>query len=303
MCIGLQDLKCLESDFVHYYFIIYLFFRNKNYLDLKNITMGTRGPQLCLSKFLDHSVNYIPGFKPSSRTQISPGSDLLASSGQNTYRCIHSNKKTIGNSGEAIVHDTKDTKPSENALERLKNSVSGILSSASSISIPQPLKNVSLPSLNLGQKPEVKRKSVMSKVENNVNREQHTFLQHLEEINESIESFYDTTIVDKKVKIADSVRVLANKNGNSKHLKDGEGEESSYLKMLKIPSRIVGTKSSVTEAPKKPKKSELDSRTTDLVINIKKASTLESKHKRLQELCSHLLQYPDCRSIAMKVIS
>lgn len=280
--------------------------------------MACRGSQIWVSKILDQTgvpVSQLPGFNIYCRT-VSSNSEII-SQGQNSSSNSHSDHKQKNTSQSSAVQERKV----ENTIDKFKSGISsgvtGILNTVNSISVPQSFKNLSLPNLpplskltklptlptlpgGKKQEQETQRKLVKPvEVDESIKREQHTFSQHIEETNQSIQSFYDTSLVENKgnVKIPETVQVLANKSENAKKL-----ETPGYLKMLKIPGGITRPKTGTVtaEAPKKPKKSELDSRTTDLVMNIKTALSLESKQKRMKDLCSHLLQYPDCRSIAMK---
>jgi hypothetical protein len=48
-------------------------------------------------------------------------------------------------------------------------------------------------------------------------------------------------------------------------------------------------------------KASIESRTRALVHNLKQASSMMSKLKRTEDLCTHLIHYPDSRTTAMKV--
>ena len=291
--------------------------------------MASLGPQICLSKLLEQTrigITQLHGAQVYCRTASS--SSELFSRGQSPSRNIGEKQNSATDNQSTIIQRTK----SSDTFDKIRNGVSsgvlGIMNTVHSIAVPNALKNISipsLPSLSYGIKDakkrdlqESKRKTVKFKDDITVSRERHSLSQHIEEANEGIKSFYDTTLVntsevnnsadsknnnaqeDIAKKIPDSVRVLAKKSENIKDL-EKTNSDATYWEMLSKLTVRSKAKSNVVEVSKKPRKTELNNRTVDLVINVKKATSAESMLKRLSDLCSHLKQYPDCRSIAVKV--
>ena len=287
--------------------------------------MASLGHQMCLTKLLEqtcNSVKQLHGAQVCSRTASS--SSELFSRGQSPNRTMIDKQKPDATNQTTIIQKSSYT------LEKLRSGVNsgvlGIMNTVHSIGVPIKLKNIaipSLPSLPYGKKDakkqglqETKRKTVKFKEDESIICERHSLSQHIEEANEGIKSFYDTTLVDTKEvnnsaefknnnakediakKIPDTVQVLAKKSDNIKEL-EKKNSDASYWEML---SKLTVRSKAKVEVSKKPKRTELNNRTVDLVINVKNATSAESMLKRLTDLCSHLKQYPDCRSIAMKVI-
>lgn len=290
--------------------------------------MASLGPQMYLSKLLEQTritIAQLHGAQIYCRTASS--SSELFSRGQSPSRNIDGKQKPESTNQSTIIQKTKPAETFDKLKTGVTTGVMGIMNTVISISMPNALKNISipsLPSLSLGKKdskkrdlPESKRKTVKFKEDGTVSRELHSLSQHIEETNDSIKSFYDTTLVDSTEvnnssqsknnnardditrKIPDTVRVLAEKSENIKEL-EKKNSDLSYWDMLNKLTTRSKAKNNIVEVSKKPRKSELNSRTVDLVINIKKATSAESMQKRLSDLCSHLKQYPDCRSIAMQ---
>ncbi|KAL3851865.1 hypothetical protein ACJMK2_015566 [Sinanodonta woodiana] len=158
----------------------------------------------------------------------------------------------------------------------------------------------------------LKHKMSYGKLDESVNREHHSFERHIEDINHSIISFYDTTAVMKQKTLQPPVS--ANVENVTKHVKnttdkDDKEEESKWPYLTDLTSFFVPQKkvSTVEARPKKHviradfvSQRELERRTRDLVSNLKTAASNMSKLKRAEELCKHLLQYPDMRTEAIK---
>ncbi|KAK3581256.1 hypothetical protein CHS0354_032982 [Potamilus streckersoni] len=159
------------------------------------------------------------------------------------------------------------------------------------------------------------RKNRMSfgKLDESVNRERHSLEQHIEDMNRSIISFYDTTAMMKQKTFQPPVSATTENITKTvaKNIieKDDKEEESKWPYLTDLASYFVPQKQ-VSIAKAQPKKhvirqdfvsqSELERRTRDLVYNLKTAASNMSKLKRAEELCKHLLQYPDMRTEAIK---
>lgn len=290
--------------------------------------MASLGPQICLSKLLEQtriSVTQLHGAQVYCRKASS--SSELFSRGQSPSRNIGEKQNQGTNDQSTMMQKTKSSDTFDKLRSGVSSGVIGIMNTVHSIGVPNALKNISIPSLSslpYGKKDakkhdlqESKRKTVKFKEDVTISREHHSLSQHIEEANEGIKSFYDTTLVNTKAvnnnaesknnnaqedtsrKIPDTVQVLAKKSDNIKDL-EKKNSDASYWEMLSKLTVRSKAKNSMVEVAKKPKKTELNNRTVDLVINVKKATSAESMLKRLSDLCSHLKQYPDCRSIAVK---
>lgn len=316
--------------FIYYYYLLF-FLQTQDtgtYVETIKKSMASLGPQACVSKLLEHTriaVTQLPGVQIYCR-KASSTSELF-SRGQSPGRNPTSKQKPDTANRSTVIQKSKSAETFDKLKSGVSNGILGLINTVNTISVPHALKNFSIPSLpslpvgkrngNKSSSQESQRKIMKFKEDDSVSREQHSFSQHIEETNQSIKSFYDTslvdastldanvqinnnTIVDNMVKIPESVQVLAKKSENAENLAK-KNSESSYWNMLNRLTIKRQGKASTIEVSKKPRRSELNSRTVDLVINIKKATSSESMHKRLTDLCCHLTQYPDCRSIAMQV--
>ncbi|XP_052087063.1 calcium-independent phospholipase A2-gamma-like [Mytilus californianus] len=131
------------------------------------------------------------------------------------------------------------------------------------------------------------------------------FSSHIQEHNDSIVSFYDTSSLHVESQAA--IKVKVNEEVIPSDTKADSKVDEAWL------SRMVGlaffSSAPVSEAQQDSKpvvrkdfvsKASIDSRTKALVHNLKQASSQVSKLKRTEDLCSHLIQFPDSRTIAMK---
>ncbi|XP_071133254.1 calcium-independent phospholipase A2-gamma-like [Mytilus edulis] len=130
------------------------------------------------------------------------------------------------------------------------------------------------------------------------------FSSHIQEYNDSIVSFYDTSNLNGESQTV--IKVKVNEEDIPPVTKADSKVDEAWL------SRIVGlgffSSAPTSEAQdSKPvvrkdfvSKASIDSRTKGLVHNLKQASSQVSKLKRTEDLCTHLIQFPDSRTTAMK---
>ena len=129
-----------------------------------------------------------------------------------------------------------------------------------------------------------------------------TFSSQIEDMNDSIVSFYDGSIVQAQsaaqAKIEPVVITEVKKV-------DPKLDEAGLWKLFA--SAFSQTASSEVQQESTPvvrkdfvSKASIESRTRALVHNLKQASSMMSKLKRTEDLCTHLIHYPDSRTTAMK---
>lgn len=134
------------------------------------------------------------------------------------------------------------------------------------------------------------------------------FTTHIEEYNDCIVSFYDVTAATPHNETVADVKHTDTTGMAMKEAKVIEGKlDEAWLTRMLGTSFFPGT-ATVAKEDTKPvvrkdfiSKASIDSRTKALVHNLKQASSLMSKLKRTEDLCSHLIQFPDSRTTAVKV--
>ncbi|XP_050414521.1 calcium-independent phospholipase A2-gamma [Patella vulgata] len=148
-------------------------------------------------------------------------------------------------------------------------------------------------------KPVVRRKKIIS---NNVSadREQHTFEKAMLDTQESISSFYDQTNTHQYLRSP----VAMVKGTNTENV---DKETTNLIRNVLITASARTDPTNQPEKVKKPliqkdfvSKSAIDSRTRALVHAIKAAKSSMSKLTRTEELCKHILQYPNSRTVAYR---
>lgn len=89
---------------------------------------------------------------------------------------------------------------------------------------------------------------------------------------------------------------IANKaaQGNQDSMLFSKSKTQTTEKVKVIPKWKVKRKSAITQE-------SIDSRTKYVILAVAKASSSSSLHKRIDDLCSHLFQYPAAKSLAARV--
>lgn len=249
---------------------------------------------------------------------------------------IHSTESNEGSNVQPIkrIHNGNDGSASSKGdnshpLTRLKNNVSWVVNNVKvpSLSLPdfrkidtsvretikkgtdKIMNDVTLKKQQWKKEQMAKKKNTEDDRNFSAASKNDAFTTHIEEYNECIVSFYDVTATNshsEPVTNRKTLETLANKKGDTKAV-EGKLDEAWLTRILGT-TFFPGTASSVTTGDTKPvvrkdfiSKASIDSRTRALVHNLKQASSLMSKLKRTEDLCAHLIQYPDSRTTAVKV--
>lgn len=259
-----------------------------------------------------------PTFTPQ---RLMHNSDTVNNSIQNQslVKKIHS-----GNHEEDGTANSKEN----NSLNRIKNNVNWFVSNikAPAFSLPdfrkvfpfdQKIKGSfkmfkkgsdKVESNTILKQQELKKKQMAMKIkqqeDQNVSAvKSDNFSSHIEDMNKSILSFYDTSAVQSKTRpltlsdIEETSKVVVKSETKIDEASLWKMFESAFsrsgLSQIQQESKPVVRKDFVSKA-------WIDSRTRALVHNLKQASSVMSKLKRTEDLCNHLIEYPDSRTTAMK---
>ncbi|XP_046344342.1 calcium-independent phospholipase A2-gamma-like [Haliotis rufescens] len=146
----------------------------------------------------------------------------------------------------------------------------------------------------------VKHKMMAHELKDPVTKEQQSFERAMQDTNESIVKFYDTLDTTDPNSL--------NKPGvKAKTVNEDDLMTSIFKNVWPVNKAVKDPDDSSSVVKKKPlvqrdfvSKTAIDSRTRALVEGIKTASTLQSKLRRTEDFCRHILQYPNARFTATK---
>ncbi|KAJ8301954.1 hypothetical protein KUTeg_020941 [Tegillarca granosa] len=247
----------------------------------------------------------------------------------NKPKYIHSGKgnKNVNNADEG------QTKSSLFNIGKMKENVIGAISSVS-LEIPDLSKVMAwktyIRKSKKDENPEVQSHSAtvyqMKKAESTANkksekpsvndtdikREEHSLEKHIKSTNKSIISYYDTSVVMTKMasNSADKTQNASVTNMVDTNVPDlpeikTVDEPASTWRIFGFASRLSPSNTATDKSIKVVRKdfvskSDIERTTRGLVRLVKSATTDDSKLSRIENLCKHLLEYPDSRSTAQK---